>query len=399
MLYIYTLVITLYYWVIRIAALFGYDQARRWYSGRQSAPTPEMPNEWKDKNRIWIHSASYGEYEMAKPIVARLLEDPRNRLYLSFFSPSGYENLHFDDPRICKLYLPIDLKSQMSKCLEKLAPKKVLFIKYEFWFNLLNLLRTKGIPYYFTSIHINRDSYMLKIPALKNLLRSAAGLYCHNAISMKILKEKGFDNLSLFGDTRINKALQNMENHRTHLRWTQSSKTISYGSLLPSEISMMVTMVEAFPECNHLIAPHDIDSESIRRVTTQLDTKYSLFSEVGKDIIQSNVLIVNTLGDLKYLYADCAAAYVGGGFNKGPHSIIEPLAYGVPTVIGPHIAHYPMARQLKEETYLEVIDRPDQLEERIRKILSTPTKTPQQIKKKISGMAITLDLLIQELSA
>ncbi len=399
MLFLYSLVIALYYVMIRIAALLGHDQARRWYDGRRYEPALKMPREWEGKNRIWIHSASYGEYEMAKPIVAKLLENPRNRLYISFFSPSGYENLHFDNPRIYKFYLPKDYRSRMLQCIENLAPTKVVFIKYEFWFNFLGLLQEKSIPYYFTSTHINRDSFMLKISAFQSLLKSATGLYCHNTDSAKILEDNGFNNIHPFGDTRINKALENLEKNIPKLQWIQSNNTIAYGSLLSSEVPIMVLMMKAFPDYNHLVAPHDIDSESMRKITSALETGYSLYSELERNKIPHKVLIINTLGDLKHLYADCAVAYVGGGFSKGPHSIIEPLAHGVQTVIGPHIKHYPMARHLKKEGYIYVIDTPNQLAECIEKIISTPIKTSQQIIEKIGEMNVTLDPLIEELSA
>ena len=397
-LFLYTLAIHLYHLGIKSLAALRHNKALRWYQGRKDAKEFSMPSGWQSKNKIWIHSASFGEYEMAKPIVSRLLEDERNRIYVSFYSPSGFENIHFSDPRIHKFYLPIDLKSSLVPLLDKLQPDSAVFIKYEFWFNLLKQLKSRAIPYYFTSLHINESSYLLRIPTFRNLIKSAKSLYCHNPHSIEILEKSGFENLKVFGDSRVNKALENLREERPDLQWVRKAKTIVFGSLLSSEIKMMAELIKRNPDYNYLIAPHDIDAGSLAEVVDKLTLPFTKLTEIKGTEINNNILIINTLGDLKFLYSLADVVYVGGGFGKGPHSIIEPLAYGTPTIIGPNIGHYPMARTLKKSGHLTVIEQESDLSAAIANLIETSSDYSEEVKAQISSLQVNLDPLIEELS-
>ena len=96
---------------------------------------------------VWIHSASLGEFEQARPIIEKLNTDYTNyKIVVTFFSPSGYEirkNYNLADI-VC--YLPLDSKSNAKKFIERVNPELAIFVKYEFWPNLLNELKQKEIP-------------------------------------------------------------------------------------------------------------------------------------------------------------------------------------------------------------------------------------------------------------
>ena len=186
----------------------------------------------------------------------------------------------------------------------------------------------------------------------------------------------GFENLKSFGDSRINKALENLSTNRARLKWKSNSTTIIFGSLLPAEINMMVKVIERYTDFNFLIAPHDIDKKHLEEVTSKLSSPVSFITEIKDNKIPNKILIINSLGDLKYLYPQANLAYVGGGFDKGPHSIIEPLVYGTPTIIGPNIQHYPMARELKKDGVLTVINNEEELPDAMNMLLST---TPESV--------------------
>ena len=64
------------------------------------------------------------------------------------------------------------------------------------------------------------------------------------------------------------------------------------------------------------------------------------------DVPQVRQVIVDTIGDLAYLYQSAHLAYVGGGFGKGIHSILEPAAHGVPILFGPNHQKFAEARHL-----------------------------------------------------
>ena len=99
-----------------------------------------------NKKNIWIHCASLGEFEQAKPIIESLYKKEKYYIALSFFSPSGYEvskNYPFAD---AIFYLPLDTKQNAKKLLAIVNPSLIIFIKYEFWFHYLTQAKEQQIP-------------------------------------------------------------------------------------------------------------------------------------------------------------------------------------------------------------------------------------------------------------
>ncbi|MCC7465800.1 MAG: 3-deoxy-D-manno-octulosonic acid transferase, partial [Saprospiraceae bacterium] len=137
---LYNLLIHFYAAILHLAAMF-HPKARLWVEGRRN---------WRDRLRLavaawqgsprvfWIHAASLGEFEQGRPVIeAFRAENPDWKIVLTFFSPSGYE-IRKNYPHadlIC--YLPVDTTSNARDFLDILRPEMVVFVKYEFWSNIL----------------------------------------------------------------------------------------------------------------------------------------------------------------------------------------------------------------------------------------------------------------------
>ena len=86
----------------------------------------------------------------------------------------------------------------------------------------------------------------------------------------------------------------------------------------------------------YIIAPHEVSEKNINRIKSKLNNKVNLLSD-NKYNVQYNILIVDSIGVLKYLYKFSNISYIGGGFQKkGLHNILEPCAYGNPVIFGKH---------------------------------------------------------------
>lgn len=85
----------------------------------------------------WFHASSHGEFEQIKPVLDRIKKiNPRIKVLLSFFSPSGYENVN-DDLVDCKLYIPFDFYFTTKKVFEMISPTKLIFAGYDIWPNFI----------------------------------------------------------------------------------------------------------------------------------------------------------------------------------------------------------------------------------------------------------------------
>jgi len=249
MLFIYNIGIRIYSLLITLVSPFN-SKAALWKNGRkdQFDKIKKQLSRLSSGDRFMIHAASFGEYEMSKPIIEALKKNvPSAQFIISFYSPSGYENTQFEDDNFIKIYLPLDTIYNQKKLIELIQPKAVIFIKYEFWYNLLRVLSKMHVPYYYTSLHLNRDSYIFWpiSKTFKQLIKKAKCIYCHNLASLNILKDQGFTNLNILGDTRIDKSLENREKPFKIGNFNPCNKpTLIIGSLTSDDEEMVINYIK-----------------------------------------------------------------------------------------------------------------------------------------------------------
>ena len=145
---LYNISIWLYKIAIPITALFN-PKAKQWVGGRKSI-FKKLQKATKNHNDIvWFHCASLGEFNQGKPIIKEYkIKYPKHKILLTFFSPSGYERCKNYKSANWVFYLPADMKSNARKFISIVKPIKVIFIKYEFWFNYMTELKKKNISFY-----------------------------------------------------------------------------------------------------------------------------------------------------------------------------------------------------------------------------------------------------------
>ncbi|MGK0448269.1 MAG: 3-deoxy-D-manno-octulosonic-acid transferase, partial [Polaribacter sp.] len=168
----------------------------------------------KNENVIWFHAASLGEFEQARPIIEELKKNfNQYKILVTFFSPSGYEirkNYNLADV-IC--YLPLDSRSNARKFVEIVNPKFAIFIKYEFWPNLLNELKLKEIPTILVSGILREKQIFFKWYGgfMRESLKAFHHFFVQDRKSKKILGSINFENVTIAGDTRFDRVSEILE--------------------------------------------------------------------------------------------------------------------------------------------------------------------------------------------
>ena len=357
---LYTIIIRLYGLLLIIVAPFN-KKAKQLHQGRRNQERRLITRlkDWTNTNdRIWIHAASYGEYEMARPIVRSLLDQGCNQILVTFHSPSGYLQASLEDAQMIKAYLPLDIMGIQKRFVHLIQPTKVVFIKYEFWFNLLRILQKEKIDFYYTSLHLRKNSYLFwpVMSPFLSLIKASKHIYCHNQNSQTILTENDFHQTSILGDTRINQVQQNLEKWKDKVQWSSNTRpVIALGNITKKEIPLMTATINQLQDFSFIIAPHD-PKEDTEVIVSSINESVDLYSSSAP--FSHRVLVLNTMGDLRYIYGYCDLAYVGGGFEKGPHNLLEPLIYGKPIMCGPNIDKFPMAEYLSDADLLKIVSHP-----------------------------------------
>lgn len=292
---------------------------------------------WRESNSrqaILVHCASLGEFEQGFPVIKSLKErHPSYAIVVSYFSPSGYENTPNHPFIDLKIYSPFDTKNQTKEFLELVRPKMAVFIKNEFWPNLINQLHEKGVPVIFTSTNFTSKSFYPEF-FYNPLFKRINCFFVQSEESKQFLIDRGIVQVKVAGDLRIIKAKENVNHPYTHPVLEKiKNPIIVYGSIWREDWSVIKEFIINRPEHFHVVAPHNIQDNSIKFFQEEL---YAM----------NNTLLLDTMGELKYLYRYAQMAYIGGAFGKGLHNILEPSVYGIPVIFGSNYQKFEEAKAL-----------------------------------------------------
>lgn len=340
---IYNLVIRLYGFIILMASIRK-TKAKQWVDGRK---------DWKNKlsetisvipsgKRIWVHCASYGEFEQGRPVIEAIKnKHPDHSIILSFFSPSGYEA--FKDWKGADLicYLPLDTHANARKFVDIVKPKTVIFIKYEFWVNFLFRLKKEQIPTFLVSAVFKPHHPFFKWYGglFRRSLTTFTELFIQDEASAKLLESIGLTNYEVCGDTRFDRVIEIKDNFSPlpyFETFCKDKKVIIAGSTWPKDEEFLIEAFQKIndPELKLILVPHHVDAKSIQNIEQLLaknGLNYLLYSDQKPDTAK-NILVVNVMGVLNKVYHYADVTYIGGGFNSGIHNCLEPAVYLKPVI-------------------------------------------------------------------
>ena len=167
--------------------------------------------------------------------------------------------------------------------------------------------------------------------------------------SVDLLGRLGYDRAEVEGDPLVDNALRVAETpwHSPELHaFCSLSSTLVCGSIHNgADMELIAPEINAHPERRYLLVPHEVDAGHLQQVRDALDVPCRLLSDYRPDMPE-RVLIVDSVGALAYLYRLGTMAYVGGGFSRQLHSVLEPAVYGLPISFGPRTERKIVARLL-----------------------------------------------------
>jgi len=331
---------------IHFATIFN-AKARLWVKGRKSIFKKLEQTLSNTENIVWFHCASLGEFEQGKPIIkAYKQKHPTHKILLTFFSPSGYEIRKNTPLADFIFYLPSDTKANAKRFIQLVNPIKVIFIKYEFWFNYMAECKKQNIPFYSVSSIFRKEQAFFKYKWFTKQLSNVTHFFVQNKISADLLKSIGFSNTTISGDSRFDSVLETTKNPKQFPLiedFCKCKPTIICGSTWPKDEILLAKYIKENPQYNYIIAPHELHYIS----KLQKQTNALLFSKsTEQNIFTSNVLIIDSIGILSHIYSYGSIAYIGGGFDSGIHNILEAVTFGLPVIFGPNYKKFNEANEL-----------------------------------------------------
>jgi 3-deoxy-D-manno-octulosonic-acid transferase len=357
--FLYDIFIFFFVLGIHVASLVN-EKAKLWVNGRKGilGKIEEALAVKNNRKKIaWFHCASLGEFEQGRPVMEAFREAmPDHRIFLTFFSPSGYEIRKNYTGADHVFYLPADTTGMAAKFIKILSPDIVFFIKYEYWYNYLAVLKQRGIPTYMVSAIFRHSQPFFRWYGswFRKQLNNLTWFFVQDEDSENLLRKIGIQQVSVSGDTRFDR-VSTIAMHKKPVEgideFCKDSLLLLAGSTWPEDEKILLPfIIENKIKFKFIIAPHEVHKERIDGLMSIVGAGGLCYSQADeKNIREARILVIDNIGILASLYRYSFISFIGGGFGVGIHNILEPAAFGVPVIFGPNYERFREARELIRE--------------------------------------------------
>jgi len=308
----------------------------------------------RKRKKILFHSASAGEWQQALPVIEKMKSlHPDLYVVASFFSPSGYRFAGNPSSVDLKVYLPLDTRSAARRFFRRLKPDLWIISKLDIWPNHLAVATRMGIPVVVTSATLAPDSGRDKgISAIFN-----KALYARISHFFPISEETrqrflklvpDTDRYTVTGDTRYDhvyhKSAATAKAGEVTVFHQPSGITLIAGSIWPQDEKHVLPafgrLLLEHADVRAIIVPHEIHEPHLSAIEdffAKINISTVRYSELPSEgAMGVRVVIFNAVGMLARLYRQTDIAFVGGGFGKGVHNVMEPAVFSQPVFFGPN---------------------------------------------------------------
>ena len=292
---------------------------------RLSAEFPEF------QGKLLLHAASIGEVNTVKPLVKRL----KGNVGITTFTDYGLERAKELYPEVPSRLIPLDFYPLIKKFLKKSRPKGILIYESEIWPSLLRASTELSLPLFFISGKISERALkrLLKFKRFLEPLISDKFFLAKSELDAERAREAGFKSVEVVGDLKLD---YEPPKERAPLKIEGRRFVIVWGSTHPGEEELAAEvhkkLKQEFPGLLTVIAPRHV-----RRARDLKLPGKTVFRSSSKTVPkEAEFYVVDTLGELPSLYSYSTVSVVGGSFvpGIGGHNPVEPVAVGVPTLMG-----------------------------------------------------------------
>lgn len=295
---------------------------------------------------IWVHGASLGEVITLRPFLAELARQyGRQRIICTSTTLDGLKQLRKD--AICGLatLLPIELPAYLLPFMERVRPKLMLISETEIWPLLLDTLARKGVPYGIINARINEKTVrMLRIAwvLFESSVRNMAFVFPQEKHYQRRFRILGIPaaKQEILGCFKYDFTEEMPDAAATRQRFgiQPNRQVICFGSTHANEEEQILDALEPLwgvIDASIIIAPRHLKRVAeVEKLLQSRNLDYCKLSETGATA--RSIILVDSMGELRNLYAIAALAFVGGSLiNHGGHNLMEPASCSKPILTGP----------------------------------------------------------------
>ncbi len=302
---------------------------------------------------VWIHAVSVGEVGVARPLVQELRQRfPHLPVVLSATTATGLATAAATPLADAVVPLPLDLPGPVRRALDVAQPRAVVLVETELWPELLHACGQRQLPVVLANARISDRSFAgyrrcrrLLAPLLRplTLVLAQSEEDARRLAAIGVAAEKvrvagniKFDSVPPRKPPAIAAAIRAAALDRPIL---------VAGSTMPGEEELVLAAVQRLRFTRPpflLLAPrHPERAARVAELAAQRGWRCRLRSRLEQEVGETDVVVLDTVGELAALYSVGRIAFVGGSLvPTGGHNPIEPAWYGLPIVSGVHVRNF-----------------------------------------------------------
>ena len=327
---------------------------------------------------IWVHAVSVGEVAAAAPLIRAIRTRHEGaHILITTTTPTGSDTVRRQfGNSVAHVYFPYDFPSVIRRFLSFFNPKILILMETELWPNLLAACEKRKLPVFMTNGRLSERSvkrYRLFSAMTREMLASISCIAAQtDADAMRFITlGADSDAVSVTGSLKFDTQLppgvyEQAEAIRRKLG--ANRRIFMAGSTRDGEEDILVDafnrIFTRYPDVLMVIAPRHPErfrpvAELLRRGNLRVVERSS--GSLPDD--DTEVYLVDSMGELPLFYAASDVAFVGGSFVPvGGHNVLEPAGLGVPVIVGPHTFNITaICKLLEEEGALCHVSDADQL--------------------------------------
>lgn len=285
------------------------------------------------KNGIWFHVCSFGEARAVAPVIELL---PKEVVRMSTITHTGFEviNRYTSQSR----YLPFE-----PLLFGWLKPQKALVVmEAEFWYLLFALAKKRGAKTLLINARISEHSfakYLKMVWLYRHIFKHIDEVYAQSKSDKERLELLGAKNIKVTGNIKLAKLPS-----PTSLLTKPSQLVVCAASIHEGEEFLILNAYAALkkeePDTVLIVAPRHPErfgkvAKMAEVFSKEQQWTFQRYSQ--NNVLQSDIVILDTLGDLVNIYAVSDIVILGGAFEPlGGHNAAEAAQFGCKIISGKH---------------------------------------------------------------
>lgn len=352
----------------RIYSLAGYCVlplllAYLWWRGRAD---PHYRLRWSERfgfvgrsrlatGAVLVHCGSVGEVLAARPLIERLLADPRwGRPLVTCTTPTGSRQIHKEfGTRVDHVYFPFDLPGATRRFLSNLCPRLVILLERELWPNFLHQAQARGVPVIVANARLSAPSaatYTRWQAVMRPALNCLRLVCCEDQTTANRFAALGLPRhrIRVTGNIKsdLHLASDLVDRIATTRQALGARAVLTAGSTHAGEDEALIDAFAAHlstrPDDLLILVPrHPERFDTVARLLQQSGLRYLRHSQGALPQADTQVLLGDTMGELMRWYGVADACFVGGSLiPRGGHNPLEVLVLDKPLIAGPHTHNF-----------------------------------------------------------